>query len=269
MASGAPNHKASHEFLGSPRVSGYQEGGDHRPTCGGDSGTHGGTENIMYLDDSNSMMGGNLEAAQRALAQVHRHLGHSPTRVVKFGSHPTEIVGRAAPASISHAIRASWDATSGMTYLWHMIEQDIMERYCPGGGRIRIFIITDGEDNCSPAGYSGAKSMDPMMKTLRCAGFDVEFYIIVLSDYPSGTSSCERYQALASATNGACLHLWRSMDENEPEMRRFLSAVGESTSATDCTDGEASGRHRRRREYERQMRVGRANRFDWYVALSE
>ena len=46
----------------------------------------------------------------------------------------------------AHTPRQAWDASSGGTYMWHMIECDVMSRYIPGKGRLRIVIITDGED---------------------------------------------------------------------------------------------------------------------------
>ena len=82
--------------------------------------------------------------------------------------------------------------------------QDVLARYKPGRGRLRVCIITDGEDcrefaailfrggilnvrermhiclAVSPAAYQGVGGLNPMMRTLKAAGYDVEWFIIVL-----------------------------------------------------------------------------------------
>ena len=34
--------------------------------------------------------------------------------------------------------------------MWKMIEEDVRSRYLPGHGRLRLIVITDGEDTHSP-----------------------------------------------------------------------------------------------------------------------
>ena len=71
------------------------------------------TEAIVYLDDSGSM------ASHRNLAEAHAAfdgfaplLGGTPTRVVLFGSHKSEVVGRTDKLD-PRAVKESWQGSSG------------------------------------------------------------------------------------------------------------------------------------------------------------
>ena len=39
-----------------------------------------------------------------------------------------------------------WDGSSGGTYMWKMIEEDIMFANNPSEHPLRVFIVTDGDD---------------------------------------------------------------------------------------------------------------------------
>ena len=88
---------------------------------------------------------------------------------------------------LSSVVAAQWNGTSGGTYMWKMIEEDVRSRYLPGHGRLRLIVITDGEDTHSPGEqthtrfavkaeavkvccafvtgvYCGIKGMDALMK---------------------------------------------------------------------------------------------------------
>ena len=54
------------------------------------------------------------------------------------------------PLLLSSVVAAQWNGTSGGTYMWKMIEEDVRSRYLPGHGRLRLIVITDGEDTHSP-----------------------------------------------------------------------------------------------------------------------
>ena len=58
--------------------------------------------------------------------------------------------------------------------MWHMIQTDVLARYRPGRGKLRLIIVTDGHDTQSPAQYNGRRGMHPMMRTLHAEGYDVE-----------------------------------------------------------------------------------------------
>lgn len=152
-------------------------------------------ETIMYLDDSGSMRGSvqgvfgksGLQLGQDALDQVVPLL-QGPTRILKFGTLPKVLLPReelsasqdtAATATLLHSVvAAQWNGTSGGTYMWKMIEEDVRSRYLPGHGRLRLIVITDGEDTHSPGAYCGIKGMDALMKELQKQGFDVEWHIV-------------------------------------------------------------------------------------------
>ena len=46
------------------------------------------------------------------------------------------------PPFDSSVVAAQWNGTSGGTYLWKMIEEDVSTRYTPGQGRLRLIVIT-------------------------------------------------------------------------------------------------------------------------------
>ena len=51
---------------------------------------------------------------------------------------------------MTELLQLGWDGSSGGTYMWHMIEQDVLERYRPGSGTLRLIVVTDGHDTLSP-----------------------------------------------------------------------------------------------------------------------
>merc|ERR1712151_589347 len=94
--------------------------------------------------------------------------------------------------------------------------------YSPGPGRLRVFVITDGEDTHSSPPYKGMQGMNPMMHDLRKAGYNVEFHIVfvsgivgeMLSKVFQSTfggsitqSDLGQYRDLALGTGGSFLHL--------------------------------------------------------------
>lgn len=133
-------------------------------------------ETVVYLDDSGSMSGKNLEAGHRLLERMSHLLTDSPTRILVFGSEARVVAPRDAnvspdknssPSSTSNAVsldvaarkkaekdeslatltNMQWSAESGGTYMWKMILDDIVGKYKPGGGKLRVILITDGMDN--------------------------------------------------------------------------------------------------------------------------
>ena len=184
-----------------------------------------------------------------------------PTRVLKFGEAPTvlsprEVEGNQVSTTL---VGMQWDGSSGGTYMWKMIEDDVMSRYRPGSGKLRLVVVTDGQDTLSPAEYNGVKGMDPMMRTLLHEGFDIEWHIVVLGD----VERKERYEALAGATGGSFLSTGR-FDADEPKAAAFLDAVGASGE-----QDHAASRRARQRQYELEARRGKAERFEWYQALPD
>jgi hypothetical protein len=54
-----------------------------------------------------------------------------------------------------------------------MIERDVVKRYVPGPGTLRIYVVTDGEDVQSPYPYKGMDGMNPLMQALLERGYKV------------------------------------------------------------------------------------------------
>ncbi|CAE7384741.1 unnamed protein product [Symbiodinium necroappetens] len=229
-------------------------------------------ETIMYLDDSGSMRGSvqgvfgksGLQLGQDALDQVVPLL-QGPTRILKFGTLPKVLLPReelsasqetAATATLLHSVvAAQWNGTSGGTYMWKMIEEDVRSRYLPGHGRLRLIVITDGEDTHSPGVYCGIKGMDALMKELQKQGFDVEWHIIIIGRFQAAER--KRYETLAGATGGSFLALEEAEAFQSPAARRFLAALKENPGA----------RQARQQAYLADTAAGRMERVEWFKAL--
>lgn len=245
-----------------------------------------GVETCVYLDDSGSMThpqdvfggrGSPIHAGRAVLAALWPMIKTGGAyRVLKFGSNKTLLVPRdaseegrsfmqgnssssMATAANASLVAMSWNGSSGGTYMWHMIEHDVLDRYVPSGGKLRLVIITDGEDTLSPRGYSGVRGMDPMMRNLLREGYDIEWFVVVL-----GKLECaQRYRALAAATGGAFL-LVENFEADSPDAATFLSAFERSNQHGKSAD---TARWERQRQYELDVSNGHAKRFDWYKAL--
>eukprot|EP00434_Breviolum_minutum_P000218 symbB.v1.2.000181.t1/scaffold9.1/size550961/37 len=194
-------------------------------------------ETVLYLDDSGSMNGANLSEARGALRKMAHLLQDSPTRVCTFGTHKQVILPREhgdrhdqnsgstalvdsenAPQYFSEKfdrlnpdiIGLQWKGKSPGTYMWHMILEDIREKYIPGTGKLRAIVITDGLDTHSPSPYRGISGMNPMMQQLLEEGFDIEWHIVVVSIAnvwaSISTADISKYEALAETTGN--VELW-------------------------------------------------------------
>lgn len=239
-----------------------------------------GVEDVIYLDDSGSMQGSELSMAQDLWWKMAERLQENPTRILKFGSKKHLVSPRTTTFS-RQAVAINWNASSGTTYMWHMILEDVLSTYRPGPGRIRAFVITDGGDTDSPAPYRGMEGMDPMMQQLREAGYNMEFHIVFVSgvleqavhgaaqaasrwfgaggEGALGAKDLQRYRDLANATGGGFLHLTgMELDEEHDAFISHFSA--------DPRDAE---RHRleAKRGYERRLAAGGATDFGWYQKL--
>ena len=217
-----------------------------------------GVETTLYLDDSGSMsfptgvtLGTRLDEGRRVLSSLAPLLAGT-TRVLKFGSSATVLVPREEETEVSGAlVSLAWDGSSGGTYMWKMIEDDVCQRYQPGAGKLRLVVVTDGHDTLSPSEYNGVQGMNPMMRKLLRRGFDIEWHIVVLGKVDSMRS----YESLSAATGGSFLAV-DSFDPDSPKASAFLDAVWQSG---------PQERFERQRRYE--LDVDTAERFDWYTAL--
>jgi hypothetical protein len=250
-------------------------------------------ETTVYLDNSPSMketMGSGgwfgtsttrLDEGKKALESLAPALGSLPCRVLKFSNRPSVLRlreegssgsssslpqkfhgkpggGGSGSSGISSSlpqITSGWDGSGVGTYLWHMIQEDVVERYRPGQGRLRLVVVTDGQDNMSPADYRGMKGMDPMMRALQAAGYDIEWHIIVIG----GEFGLERYKSLAGATGGSFLAIDKEFDKNSRETTAFLKAIESGT--------DEQSRRERQRRYEKEVKEGKAEKMDWYKRL--
>ncbi|CAB9523253.1 expressed unknown protein [Seminavis robusta] len=228
------------------------------------------TANLVYLDNSGSMSFGFfsswLDIAHPLLKRMAPSLQGAPTSVILFGSDQ-EVVVREAKTFNVEAILRQWKGQIGGTYMWHMIQQDLLEnRKVVSSRRLRVFIVTDGEDNKSPGDYMGVGGMNPMMSHLINAGYDIEFHITVLG---VGNIDSRGYRDLTRATGGNFLYIdWRSKKSlrSEIEVEGFIEQIAAYTSKEDITETEAM-RSKKKREYELDVQKGEATEFEWYKQL--
>jgi len=82
-----------------------------------------GIDTILYLDDSASMNGSNLNEGYKALSSLEERLkAHDdesrflPTRIVKFGDHP-QVLAPSDEHWSAMLVSAAWDASAGGTYM--------------------------------------------------------------------------------------------------------------------------------------------------------
>ena len=167
--------------------------------------------------------------------------------------------------------------------MWKMIENDVLGRYAPSPDRktnakLRIVVITDGEDVESPGNYRGIRGMDPMMKTLLQAGFNIEWHIVVIdSSWFGGDSkeSLRRYESLARATGGGFLLLKpfdnngsnSSTDRINKEVGNFISTLELSGTTGDDSSMDRNSPQRRKELYASEAKRGRADSFEWLKLL--
>ena len=221
-------------------------------------------ETTLYLDDSSSMREfvnwwnktTRLSEGKEVLRWLVPAIGSSPCRVLTFSGSSKLVRPRTgSPQSRLSIVREEWNGRgSGGTYMWHMIEQDVLRRYLPGTSKLRLVVITDGDDNASPKDeYLGMEGMNPMMKTLHEAGYDIEWHIIVVGD----EAGLEGYEALAGATGGTFLCVKTNFDPSCKELQSMLHAIQNST--------DEQGRRIRQLNYESNLRSGR--RQEWFKQL--
>eukprot|EP00929_Paragymnodinium_shiwhaense_P105781 TRINITY_DN70842_c0_g1_i1.p1 TRINITY_DN70842_c0_g1~~TRINITY_DN70842_c0_g1_i1.p1 ORF type:complete len:441 (+),score=82.32 TRINITY_DN70842_c0_g1_i1:78-1400(+) len=227
---------------------------------------HGGlitvtnTENVVFLDDSGSMES-LLPKAIHVWGDIAERLKKYPTRIVKFGFDKHVIMPR-SDSILAMAVSVCWDASSGGTYMWEMILKDIQDTYKPGPGLLRVFVITDGADVLSPPPFQGMEGMDPMMKQLIAAGFNIQFHIVFVQAgifFDADELSHKdvmRYKDLALATGGRFLLL--DGNESDADRERFLEHV------QGAADRKATLRVEARQEYEKRLQLGEGTQFDWY-----
>jgi hypothetical protein len=224
-----------------------------------------GYESIIYLDDSGSMLhGGVMQAGQDAFQDAVDILQRkNPTefaersRILLFGTNKTELKGRGDPLD-AKVVRGLWRGDSGMTYLWHMIYEDIQRRYRPGGpGTLRVVVVTDGEDTQSPGRFNGMTGMDPLMEQLLALNFKIEWNIIVLG-LDSSSSEARRYSDLCGATGGSFLSLPGPYRSGDPGPKRFMGNLRRAVE-----DGEKVAAEQRRAF---EAKKG-ATKFGWYAQL--
>jgi hypothetical protein len=224
------------------------------------------------------MQGSNLQEGQQALRSLETRLKRSddydqrflPTRIVKFGNAATVLNPSEEDWSVS-LVNFAWDGSSGGTYCWKMIEDDIQNKYRPAGGKLRVIVITDGYDNWSPGPYKGVRGFDPLMRTLLAEGYDIEWNIIVVGNnngifnqQPELSWNDQKlYANLCHATGGQFLSVGSSgWDETLPSTSEFLDAVEDSG----YHDSECV-RQERQKQYKLEARKGKAENFDWLPDL--
>lgn len=226
-------------------------------------------ETVLYLDDSGSMYGSNLSKGQSLLNSMWSSLSCN-LRIVKFGTYKTVLSERSENISVLPEVTTNmmWNAQSGLTYMWHMILNDIQQKYRPGSGKLRIVIITDGYDCQSPGEYNGINGMNPMMRDLLGAGFDIEWFIVIIGSISS--TELKKYKSLATATGGAFLvtsddpidSIINSFNKNDSDEIQFLETLKSSGGPNSFIN-----RRTRQNQYKLSADKGELEKFNWITLL--
>jgi hypothetical protein len=261
-----------------------------------------GVETILYLDDSQSMKGANIMKGHQVLSSMSDILKEN-TRIVKFGSDRTVLYSRENSWS-SALVHMNWDGSSGGTYMWKMIQDDVMNRYRPAGyfrmkrlreqenngageenshgdyidddevgavNKLRVVVITDGYDCMSPGEYQGMRGMDPMMAYLLKAGFNIEWHVVLIGEVGSYNSAlsakdAQRYRALAGETGGSFIVASDNFMDAFSRDDPEVSAFLDALESSDEPDQGEAARAERRLTY-RKNNSARGEDMDWLKLL--
>lgn len=236
--------------------------------------TDNSIETVLYLDDSGSMKNFGLSKGKDILYEIS-HMIQNNTRIIKFGFTKTLLFPRDRNWSFP-LVALNWDASSGGTNMWEMIESDIKNRYIPNNncsGKLRVIVITDGMDT-SFGKYNGINGMDPMMKELLISGYDIEFHIIFIRDtnnlfsivHSHDAAVLKRYECLTKATGGSFLLLEGCGFTNykSKNIQNFLSNL---TFSNQMNEEARQIRMNKKKHYRLGVNNGENVKFDWLKLL--
>ena len=180
-------------------------------------------ETVIYLDGSGSMAGENLQLGRKAFASMAWQLKNpyfddgtaAPCRIVKLGRHGTVLAADDddwSPALVS----LSWDATGELTNMWQTIETDIKQSYRPGGGLLRVVIITD-----DIAGQDAAGFVQPLSQVED--DLQTQLFVVGIGGRTSPEAKAN-YAELCNMTGGSffSMPLGHGWNENDANWRGFL-----------------------------------------------
>jgi hypothetical protein len=223
----------------------------------------GTLETVLYVDDSGSMSG-NLSLGKPALPSMADLLQESPTRIVKFGSGKSVIAPREDKWSTALTC-LNWDASSGSTYMWKLIEED-MDR---GGHAATVQAGPRGNSEGEAAPDSNHRRIrhrlsrrvpryerdGPHDENALGKGLHIEFHIIVLGDRQQHAHALKQYKSLAEATGGGYLALSGGMyvSEKNPDMKSSVKNL----EASNDTAMSRERRTKQRQEYLSEARSGK------------
>ncbi|CAE8743655.1 unnamed protein product [Polarella glacialis] len=193
-----------------------------------------------------------LQQGRKELIELASYLEGTPTRVVKFGGVSVveecwDAKGRyyswnrtlkmlrtllLESSSFQNqsdlpALLKAWDGSSQGTYMWKMIETDVLGTYHPGPP-IRVHLITDGLDTHSPGEFRGIQGMDVLKASLREKGYRIQWNIILLLFGAHGFSglTARRYKELCESSGGVfqVISDGYSNSGSDEDLRLFLDS---------------------------------------------
>jgi len=187
-----------------------------------------GVNNIFYLDKSNSMSmtkwceswsSGSkeicLKDAVTLLERLDPFMDNQPTRVVRFWGNHEVIDERNTEGLDFQKARDGWENTDGYTKVWELVATDIESNFYPLPaleGKLRIYIITDGEDTKSTQSaswdenknYRGNGGIPNMINYLTTKSLSMcEFHVMIVGDNEDLRSD---YRDLAESTGGSFVY---------------------------------------------------------------
>lgn len=168
-----------------------------------------------------------LRAGQTEFIDLATYLEGTPVRVVKFGGvtefedykdhrgvlslRKVEKMLRTLLLETDHfqnglhlpPLLKSWDGSSQGTFMWKMMETDILGTYS-AEVPIRVHLLTDGLDTHSPGEFRGIRGMEALKASLRDKGYRIQWNIILLLYGVHGVPglAADAYQELCRSSGG-------------------------------------------------------------------
>ncbi|CEM28358.1 unnamed protein product [Vitrella brassicaformis CCMP3155] len=209
----------------------------------------------LCLDGSGSMGGERVQKGKKALKELQPRLDVTPTNVHLISSKgDSRLIYRHTDILTESNLAGAW-TTGGGTYLWEYIytaTKDYKDL------QHEIIIITDGEDNHSPAPFSGLDGFNELMNRMKGK---IRISLLLIGNSLS-TKSATVYRDLCLATGGVYHHQADSSQNFSLVMQNFIAPLLLTEAERDIVACE------QKHEYESLVAQGQATAFEWYLPIT-
>ncbi|CEM38746.1 unnamed protein product [Vitrella brassicaformis CCMP3155] len=209
----------------------------------------------LCLDDSGSMRGSRLQKGKSALKALQPRLDVTPTNVHLIGgTSNSRLIYRHTDKLTARGLDKAWTANGGATYLWEYVYKSTMDYK---DQEHDLIIITDGEDNHSPAPFRGLTGFNELMTRMKG---NIRVSLLLIGSGLSG-SQAKVYHHLCLATGGVYHHQPDNDNDFSLVMQQFVTPLLLTQAERETVAFE------QRCEYENLVAKGEATQFDWYKPI--